>query len=889
MNKSIRIAAAAALAIGLALFASNNARAQSLQVTRATLSNGLKVIVVRDPLAPVVTTMLDYLAGGNQQQFPGEAHALEHMSFRGTPDISSTQLFEIGQLMGGFYDADTQSEVTQYFWVAPTQYLDVALRLDADRAKHLTLSQKDWLAESGAIKQEVVQDDSIPWDKLFIRTILPDMYKGTPYANDVLGTLHGFNNVINARILRRYYQTWYKPNNAVLIITGDVDGSEAVSKVRKYFGSLPAGKLPAQAAVHLQPFKPASYHVASDKPYTQVALVWRSPGWSDKDYAAFQVMEDVLNNQRSDLYGLVASGKSFAADITDEDTHAHATSTAVESYVPVTTTPQAALADLRGVLNHYLQSGLPADLVEVAKQREVTQAESRGNSVSGLAFEWSQAVVQGEQSPDQMIDAIKNVTPQDVNAAFRKYVHPDAAIVAEAVPENNGKVAAGASAPAQENNTITPSKSQPIPAWAQAYFAHPQVPRQTISPVEMTLSNGMRLIVQTEHVSNTIEVHGEIQTNEMIQAPADKQGVAQIAQQLFPFGTATYDRIGLRRQLDQISAQMDAGTSFSLSVLSNNFDQGMQLLADDELHPAFPAQAFEIIKRQAVGALTGETNAPDHLATVALNKALYPPDDPMQRFATPQTAAGITLDDVRAFYEKAYRPDLTTVVVIGDITPDVARAAFEKYFGGWAAQGPKPDIALPAVPKNAAGSSIVPDTGRVQSQVQLVQVLDLKRSDPQWADVQLGNTVLGGGAFGNILMDDLRTQHGYVYDARSELTSHKNRAEFTISYECDPDKINPAQSLALQDLRSVQAGKIDPSRVLRSQSQLISDLPLREASFGGVASELLRYANLDLPLNQATIDAQRELDATLQSVSGAMTKFIDPTAFVRIVTGPGPK
>jgi zinc protease len=280
--------------------------------------------------------------------------------------------------------------------------------------------------------------------------------------------------------------------------------------------------------------------------------------------------------------------------------------------------------------------------------------------------------------------------------------------------------------------------------------------------------------------------------------------------------------------------------------------------------------------------------SPDHLTDVALNKALFPPQDPVQKFATPQTAGAVTMDDVKAYYAKVYRPDMTSVVVIGDVTPDQAKATFEKYFGSWTAQGPKPDVALPSVPKNSAQSVTVPDVGRVQSDVQLAQVLDLKRANPDWAALQVANNLLGGGGFGSLLMDDLRVKHGYVYSAYSSIDSNENRATFTIGYACDPDKILPAQQLALADLRSLESGNISADRLRRSKAMLMSDVPLRSASFDGVANQLLRYASLDLPLDQATIDAQRELAASSTSVKAALVKWVAPDNFVRVVKGPGP-
>jgi zinc protease len=890
MKKAVHLVCLALLTIGVGILAPVPAAAQPLQVTRATLKNGLQVVVVQDPLAPVVTTVLNYRVGSNEQQYPGQAHALEHMMFRGTSDISQTQLFEIGQLMGGDYDADTQAEVTQYFFDAPAQYLDVALRLEADRLKNVTLAQSGWQAESGAIKQEVTQDDSNPIQRVFIRTILPSIFKGTPYAKDGLGTLYSFNRQINAKVIRNFFEAWYHPNNAVYVISGNVDGPATVKTVEKYFGGIPAAKLPERPKVVLQPMKAASYNVTSDQPYTLVAMAFRLPGWRDKDYAAAQIVESVLNNQRSDLFGLVASGKSLYAGFQDIESHPYATATAALSVVPVTTKAADAVADVRSVLDAYRKTGLPADLVRVAKQRAIADAEFRGNSIEGLAMEWSQAVaVQGESSPDQIINDMKRVSLADVNRVFRTYIDPSKAIVVSAVPKNLGKVTAGAAGPAKENNTLTPEKPQPLPAWAQAAFANVKVPPQTVRPVSMTLSNGMRLIVVPEHITKTVQVQGSIGMNEAVQAPAGKLGVGDIVAGLFPFGTATYDRLQLRRQLDQIAANMQAGPDFSLSVLTQNFDRGVQLLADDELHPAFPDQAFQIVQRQEVGGLTGQMISPDHLTDVALNKALYPANDPMQKFATPQTASAVTPADVKTFYATAYRPDMTSVVVIGDVTPAQVKSTFEKYFGAWQAQGPKPDVTLPAVPKNGAASVIVPDPSRVQSDVTLAQVLDLKRADPDWALLQVANNVLGGGGFGSLLMDDLRVKHGYVYGAGSSIDSHKNRATFSINYACDPDKIVPAQQLAIADLQMLQKGDIAADRLQRSKAMLMSDVPLRAASFEGVASQLLGYAGLGLPLDQATIDAQRELNATSAQVKTALAKWISPARFVRVVKGPGPK
>ncbi|MDQ2871517.1 MAG: insulinase family protein, partial [Candidatus Eremiobacteraeota bacterium] len=461
-------------------------------------------------------------------------------------------------------------------------------------------------------------------------------------------------------------------------------------------------------------------------------------------------------------------------------------------------------------------------------------------------------------------------------------------ITAYAVPKNNGKTSSGAGALAKENNSIPPSTHQELPAFARNVLTNLRVPKQTLDPVETTLPNGIKLIVQPDHSTRTVTVAGEILSNANVQEPAGKDGVAGITTALLPFGTTTYDRLAFATELDKIAASTQAGTSFSLQTLSADFDRGMQLLADEELHPRFDAQSFAIVKQQTVGSLSGEITSPDHLAGVALAKALYPPNDPDQRFATPATAAALTLDDVKAWYASAYRPDLTAIVVVGDVTPAQAQASVAKYFGGWTAHGPKPVVYPPAVPNNEPSSAQVPATGRVQSSVELVETTKLLRANADFAPVEVANTILSGGFYSSLLYHDLREVHGYVYYVGSDLQAGKVRSTFSVSYGSDPKNVLPAESLVVNDLRSMQRRPVAADRLLRAKAQLMGQIPISQDSYDGVGSLLLEYGLLGLPLNQYALDARRELDVSPAAIQSAMSRWVRPDGFVRIVTGPGP-
>ncbi len=861
---------------------------QELTVTRATLKNGLQIVAVRDPLAPVALAMLNYQVGANEQDFAGQAHALEHMMFRGSETLSQSQIADISELLGGYSDADTQSEVTQYFFMAPSQYLDVILRMEAARAQNLRLAQSDWDVERGAIKNEVTQDYSDPAGHLFLKVDLA-MFAGTPYGNDGLGTLQSFDTQINSPQLRALYNAWYHPNNAIYVIVGDIDGPATVKLVDKYFGAIPAAQLPARRPVHLAPLKPQTIRLDSDQPYTVVALAYRFPGYRSKDYAAGQILESVLSSQRSDLFGLVASGKALQANFQDFDTHPLAGSAAAAVVVPVATKPEDALAMLRGVMDRYRRDGVPAALVDAEKRRAIAQAEFKANSIQDLGFQWSQAVaVEGLSSPDDILSAIRSVTVADVNRVLRTYVVAQHEIVGIAAPKNAAAATSSAApAPVANENKPTLLHHDPLPEWAQQAFANITVPASTINPVDTTLPNGIRLIVVPEHVSRTVVVSGSIDTNEAMQAPPGKDGVADVTSGLLPFGTTTYNRLALREQLDAISAEVTAGTDFSLTALSKDFDRGVQLLADEELHPAFPASGFAAVKEEELGSVKGEIASPEHQVDVALNKALFPADDPEQRFATPQSVASIASGDVKAYYSAAYRPDMSTIVVVGDVDPQRAQSVVTKYFGDWKPSGPKPAVWPPAVPNNAAGSVVVPDKERIQSEVQLVQALSITRTDPDYPVVAVANESFGAGG-SSILFHDVRDVHGLVYDVHTEADFGKNRSTFAIHFESDPSKIEQAQSLIMADLNALSTTGLQADELARGKASLVSGVPMRAASFNGIAHQLSHYAEFGLPLDQATVDARNEIAVSNDQIIAAVHKWLRATDFVRVILGPAP-
>jgi zinc protease len=859
------------------------------QVTRATLSNGLRVVLIRNPLAPVVTVEMNFLVGGNETPsgFPGMAHAQEHMAFRGCEGMSADQTSAIYALLGGQNNADTQQNITQYFATVPAADLDVALRAQAACLRGIDDSQQEWSQERGAIEQEVARDLSNPTYK-FINRLNADMFAGTAYAHDPLGTKSSFD-ATTGEMLKKFYESWYAPGNAILIIVGDVDATATLAKIKEWFGGIPNHPLPARPVIDIKPVTQESFTLSSNLPYVLGFIAYRLPGTDSPDYAATQVLGDVLASQRGDLYGMVPAGKALAAEFGLAETYPKASVGYGMVALPSDADPTAAINEMAQILANYAAKGVPEDLVAAAKRSELASAEFQRNSIPGLADVWSNAIAaEGRTSPDEDVEAIRRVTLEDVNRVAKQYLVSQSAITAILKPVASGQPVAEKGFGGAEQVTSAPTKPVKLPLWAASSLEQLKVPPNYVTASDTTLPNGIRLIVKNDAVSPTVTVMGSVKNSSDLEAPAGQEGVAELLEGLFSYGTQTLDRLTFQKALDDIAASETAGYSFSVKVLKDNFSRGVQLLADNELHPALPEQDFPVVKQQTSQLAAGNLESPAYRATRAQDLALLPAGDPVLREVTPATLAKINLDEVKQYFAATIRPDLTTIVVIGDVTPAEAKAVVEKWFGGWKAIGSKPNTTLPRVPTNKASAASVPDPEAVQDSVVLALQVDLNRFDPDYYPLQLGNHVLGGGFYATRLYHDLRQVAGYVYNVDVSLTASETRASYSVIYGCDPQNVSKARALIQRDLDQMRTEEVPAGELHQAKALLLRQIPLSESSEEAVADGFLHRAEVGLPLDEPIRAAEIYSKLSAGEVKAAFARKIHPEDFVQVVRGPVP-
>jgi zinc protease len=286
--------------------------------------------------------------------------------------------------------------------------------------------------------------------------------------------------------------------------------------------------------------------------------------------------------------------------------------------------------------------------------------------------------------------------------------------------------------------------------------------------------------------------------------------------------------------------------------------------------------------------VAARNTSPGFLMQRSLRGALYPPGDPSLRLSTPETVHSLTPATVRGYYERVFRPDLTSVVVIGKVDPQQARAVITKYFGGWEAHGPKPDIDLPAAPPNGPGTVTVPDASRVQDRVVLAQNLALTRADADYYPLELGNAVLGGSFYSTRLSIDLRKNSGLVYSVESLLQAGRTRSVYLVEYASDPQNVTKAANMVAQELTTMQSTPVGLDELTRVKAYLLRQIPLSEAGVDEIARGILGRTELGLPLDEPTRAAQRYIELDAPAVQDAFRKWLRPQDLVRVSVGPTP-
>ena len=798
------------------------------------LPNGLTLVVSEDHSDPLVHVDVTYHVGSAREQIgkSGFAHFFEHMMFQGSDHVGDQQHFKLVTAAGGTLNGSTNQDRTNYFETLPSNQLETGLWLEADRMGFLldAVSQKKFEIQRSTVKNERGQNyDNRPYglaSEYISKTLYP---YGHPYSWLTIGYLEDLDRS-NVDDLKNFFLRWYGPNNATLTVGGDVKPAEVVKLAEKYFGSIKRGpSVPVQklAAPQLAADRYVSYTDNIRFPMLQVVFPTVPHGHPDE--VALDALADVLGGGKTSLLykNLVKNQKTVQANAYQQNSELGGFFDFVA--LPV---PGQRLDSIEAVVRSTMKEFEKKGVTDEDVQRFKAQTEAR--TINGLAS------VQGKVSqlaafqtyfnnPNYITvenKELKALTKADVQRVYDKYLRGKHAVILSVLPKSGGVAAAK-----PDNHTIDQAGYK-APDYGYAglkyvkatdTFDRSKQPAAGPNPVvkvpalyQETLPNGLKVVGTKNSEIPAVTIRLSIRGGHRLeQTMPGKAGIAELTASMLNEASEKYTGEQFSAALDKLGSSIfvygdDNETTVYVQSLNKNLPATMALLDQRLLHPRFDAGDFARVKKQQLEKIANFTNQAGVMADLTYNRLLYGQNNIAGTAVAGTTASvgSLTLDDVKSFYNTYYAPNVSSLVVVGDVDQATldGQLAFLK---SWA----KKDVSIPAdvagTQPNKTTVYFVNKPGAAQSEIRVGYLTNLKydATGPYYR-AYLANYVLGG-AFNSRINLNLRENKGYTYGARSGFSGTRYAGPFTAQAGVRADATAASVKEFMSEITNYQNGISD--------------------------------------------------------------------------------
>ncbi|MBN8816643.1 MAG: insulinase family protein [Sphingomonas sp.] len=906
--KFLALTSAAALGLALPTIAVSQtaapvsvlAKSVDIPYAQFTLKNGLRVIVHTDRKAPIVAVSVWYNVGSKMEPAgkTGFAHLFEHLMFNGSENAPGDFFVPLKEVGATDFNGTTYFDRTNYFETVPRPALERALFLESDRMGYLTgaITQSVLDEQRGVVQNEKRQGDNEPYGLFDYKQLSGLFPKGHPYEHSTIGSMADLDSA-SLDDVKGWFREHYGPNNAVLVLAGDIDVATAKTLVEKYFGGIPAGPVTKLPAVTVPTLAAAKYEVMKDRvATTRLTRSWAVAGGDNPDNVALDVAADALGGGASSrLYDVLVRKERLAVRVRASN-QTFAQVGIFEINVDVRPGVDAAVVAKRldALLAEFIASGPTVDELQ---RYQVTSISSRMKGLEAVGGFGGKAVALASGALYQNdpgfykkeMAELAAETPAKVKSITAKWLsRPVYALDIVSGPRDAYEEAAVAAPKPVAPAADTPPRGTRggVPASGTiADLAFPKIERAT-------LSNGMTLVYAQRSATPVTRVAVSFDAGVAADVPT-ALGTQLLTLNAMSAGTTSLDAKQYAEARDRLGADIGSGssldrTTFALDVPSANLVPGVALFADVLRNPAFAAGEVERIKNQQLTGIAAELTDPNALAFRAVMPLAFGPQSPYAKLfggGDSKAVAKLTRDDLIAFRQAWLRPDKATLFVVSDRPLAEVKAALDAKLGNWTMDGvagTKGDLTAiaPAAPKIV----LVDRPDSPQSVIVGLIPTGLVGTD-ELLPVITANDGLGGGFLGRINMD-LREEKHWSYGARGGFQRAVGATPYIISAGVQADRTGDSIVAAMGDLSGYVGDKpMTQVEYDRAIAGAIRSLPggfeTSRAVLGAMQTNILYKRPDDY---YATI-AARYRALTLPQLRSVISTALDPKKVVWVVVG----
>ncbi len=871
-----------------------------------TLPNGLRVVVHTDHKAPVVAVHVMYHIGSKDEPVgkTGFAHLFEHLMFNGSEHAPGSVIEQLQQIGASDLNGTTNTDRTNFYETVPTGALDRALFIESDRMGYLLqgLSQPKLDVQRGVVQNEKREGDNQPYgleQYSKLAALYPD---GNPYRHTVIGSMDDLDQA-SMDDVRSWFRSNYGPNNAVLVIAGDIDLATARAKVTHWFGVLPRGPVVHHPVVTVPTLAaPRAITLKDQVGLTVISKYWAVPGVTNADMVPLDLAAAVLGGLDSSRFSnvLVRKLQVSVGGGAANDSFEKAGYFAVQVAVKPGVTPADAVKAMDDVVTDFLKSGpTPAELNRAAIST-VTSRIGQLERVGGKAAVLAEGLTYANNPSQYRAELMRYAaaTPIQVRDVARRWLRRPALTITIAPgqreaytetkrPDDISKVAT----PALPPSVVSEDRKTPPPLQPLASLAFPKIERTT-------LSNGIRVTFARRSDVPMVQLNISFDAGNAADS-GDKLGAQYLMLSALSEGTQTRNAEDIAAESEALGARVTQSvtadrSSIGLFALTPNLAASLDLLADVTLRPRFAPVDVDRVRGQILAGLAESEKDPNFLGSRALFAAFYGPNHPYRgggrSLGTALSVAALSPADLSQAYQAWIRPDNAQIIAVGDSDLTTLKALLEARFGGWRAPAtPKPEKNFNAVPPVPQQRIILVDRPNApQSIIFAGQVLNLTGKN-DLLTLRAANEVLGGG-FASRIYHDLREVKSWAYGTSASISAEEHQINFHINAPVQGDKTGASVSAILADtkdfLTSHGTTASEYSRFLDSNTRT---LPGQFETSGAVLGALQKIIFYGRPDDYYTQLPARYRAMTPTSIDASARAAIDANKLTIVVVGDAAK
>jgi zinc protease len=866
------------------------------------LKNGLRILTALDKATPNVTVQVWYGVGSKDDPKgrSGFAHLFEHMMFKATRDMPAEHMDRLTEDVGGENNASTADDFTDYYELIPANHLQTLLWAEAQRLSSLKVDEANFKSERDVVKEELRQRVlADPYGRFYRLAIPINSYTTHPYKRPGIGSIANLDAATLADV-QNFHDTYYRPDNATLVVVGNFDQAQLDKWIDGYFGDIKNPNAPLPRVTIKEPARTGARAVDAygpTVPLPGVAMTWLIPDARHPDLAPLKVLDAILTTGKSSrLY----TNLVYRAQIAQQ----------VLSDAGSSQQPGLFYAGAIMTAGHTPDEGEKAVLAELAKLRtgpvsaaeldraknQILAQELRGReTILGRGVELGEStVVEGDPArANTDMAEIMAVTPADITRVVNTYLAENRRVTVRYRAESerpkgekiaNDDAALDAIGTPLRSGTVAP----PPPASLPRAEPKPTAPALAAIPAmaERTLSNGVRVIVARTYAAPIVTAELTVKSG----AAADtKAGATSMMALLLTEGAGGRTAEQIASTVEAAGGAIGAGAGYdqsrvSLTVLSKEFANTLPIMADVVERPTLSAEELERKRTQKLNALQVAMKQPGGIAGMVIPKLIFGGSGYGNvAGGTTTSVKALTQADIKAAYLNAFRPDQAVLVITGDIEPERAFALAEANFGKWSNTTPAHTAVDASGAAPAPRVTVIDLPGAGQAAV-LIAAPSIKRSDPSYYRAEVANGVLGGG-YSARLNEEVRVKRGLSYGANSRIDERTSGGLFTASAQTKNESAVEVADLLMREAKKLGTQPIAADELEPRKAALIGGFGREVETSAGLAGLLTDYATNGVPLNEIANFTPKTAAVTAAQAQAAAASAIDPSKISLIIVG----